>query len=829
MTEFTDFHIEVSNTTSTDSSDWVWQEITDDVLVEPRPRWNRGIMSNRHDAHVADPGYFTFSLNNSVSNSAGLAGYYSPDSSNCWDDSDTLTWTTGLKVHLVFDYDANTYYKFLGTILPDGIKVIPGIYGERRVDVTCGDYMWRAQQHELKSLTYSSTGDTLDTLVTKVDANMPFGALALSSDTADVGTETFPTIFDMTYMRTTAMSEYIKGAMSEWGYIYVVGTTDGSEQLIVENKTHRSNEDVKQIDSSDVTFYTNISPGMELSYGTTMVNRVLATVYPRTVDTAATSVLCATNRRVKVEPGETITDYRLGYRDPNNPSVKVSGIDMVLADSDGTLDTTDWTASTSDDTDLTVNDATSDYVSSTDITAVMGTESAIFSVYNHHATAPVYMYLQARGRGVYTYDPIRNESNDSDSQNMHGVVPLTLDMKYLTDPRKAQWVSDYLINIDGDPHTSIETCPMWANRDDTNMKYFLQCKPGDRVHIQEDQSGIHGDYFINGYSAEIASGKYVLWSPILKADPAYMSMWVPHETGIPSNWWGVAYGNAPASTFVIVSIDHLVMTSTDGVTWTSRVAAAANDWKSVCYSSDLGMYVAVAITGTSDDEIMTSTDYGVTWVSRSSNDHNTWRSVVYGDVAGGYFVAVADGGTSDNQVMSSTDGITWWKRSAPSDHDWEDVCYSSALGMFCAVARDNTSDNIMTSTDAINWTQRGTPGASQLFGIAWSPTLAIFAAVGYGAVYTSPDGITWTAQAYPVGYWHSIAWSEEKGIFVAVGGSGSVGDYKENRFMTSRDGVTWTAKTNIKDGNWHHVCWSSELDIFCAVGGYYVTNVALSK
>jgi hypothetical protein len=50
-----------------------------------------------------------------------------------------------------------------------------------------------------------------------------------------------------------------------------------------------------------------------------------------------------------------------------------------------------------------------------------------------------------------------------------------------------------------------------------------------------------------------------------------------------------------------------VMTSTDGTTWTSRIAAADNDWQSVTYGEPSGnpVFVAVANSGTGN-RVMTS-------------------------------------------------------------------------------------------------------------------------------------------------------------------------------------------------------------------------------
>ena len=77
------------------------------------------------------------------------------------------------------------------------------------------------------------------------------------------------------------------------------------------------------------------------------------------------------------------------------------------------------------------------------------------------------------------------------------------------------------------------------------------------------------------------------------------------------------------------------MTSPDGITWTARSAAEANQWNSVTYGNNI--FVAVANEGTR--RVMTSPD-GITWTARSAAEANQWNSVTYGN---NIFVAVASG------------------------------------------------------------------------------------------------------------------------------------------------------------------------------------------
>jgi hypothetical protein len=53
-----------------------------------------------------------------------------------------------------------------------------------------------------------------------------------------------------------------------------------------------------------------------------------------------------------------------------------------------------------------------------------------------------------------------------------------------------------------------------------------------------------------------------------------------------------------------VGSGNKVMTSPDGITWTSRTSAADNSWICVCWAAEVGLFVAVAYSG-SGNRVMT--------------------------------------------------------------------------------------------------------------------------------------------------------------------------------------------------------------------------------
>ena len=254
----------------------------------------------------------------------------------------------------------------------------------------------------------------------------------------------------------------------------------------------------------------------------------------------------------------------------------------------------------------------------------------------------------------------------------------------------------------------------------------------------------------------------------------------------------VTFGNG---LFVGVSSSSAVMISADGITWTSQTdtAGSAISLWAITYGTVQGnpRYVAVGSKSPGGSDtltlVVTSSD-GASWTATAATNMVNWVAVAYGN---GRFVAVANGVDSTasppsySQFMTSTDGINWSaglngnSTELPNPTQWTSVVYG--YGTFVAVGGFTTlSDRpaVITSTDGITWTSRSIPESCNWKSVTFGGTPGLFVAVGNignedngvctHEVITSPDGITWTGVSSSVesSLWTSVTYGG--GTYVAV-------------------------------------------------------------
>jgi hypothetical protein len=230
----------------------------------------------------------------------------------------------------------------------------------------------------------------------------------------------------------------------------------------------------------------------------------------------------------------------------------------------------------------------------------------------------------------------------------------------------------------------------------------------------------------------------------------------------------------------------------NGVTWShvqmptyqsGFFSFATHEWRSITRSPQTGVMVAVAnqtFPGYygSYTAVAYSLNNGTTWTTASGLDSlGQWRSVCWSPELG-LFCAVrfAVGGAVTACFATSSNGSSWSGKLAQA-RSWESICWSPELGLFCAVG----SGYVATSSNGNSWTVTAVSGISGVGKIVWSPQLGLFCVKAGSLSFASSNGIDWTSKVTISG--SSQIWSSDLMAFVGIGGSGGV--------IVSSNGLDW--------------------------------------
>ena len=307
--------------------------------------------------------------------------------------------------------------------------------------------------------------------------------------------------------------------------------------------------------------------------------------------------------------------------------------------------------------------------------------------------------------------------------------------------------------------------------------------------------------------------------------------WTGVDFGDASNYQSVTYGNG---LFVAVSLSSGdIKTSTDGITWTAQKAPSSDYWQSVTYGN--GIFVSVNYTGTK--RVMTSSfnSYYYNYTVNSATGGTyidgtaTVSYSVVTDTLGNTAVSAPTGNTFVIDTTGPVVALSYSKNPTGAGAETISATYSEAIsgtpnisitqqgsaaisnvamtapasvwslqtltgtpqgisvtygnGLYVSVG-----NAIFTSPNGVTWTQRTIPtGVGNLESVTYGNGLFVAEAwMTTNSIITSPDGITWTQRTTPSGFFDNITYGNN--IFVVVGSSGAI--------MTSPDGITWTARTS---------------------------------
>jgi hypothetical protein len=252
--------------------------------------------------------------------------------------------------------------------------------------------------------------------------------------------------------------------------------------------------------------------------------------------------------------------------------------------------------------------------------------------------------------------------------------------------------------------------------------------------------------------------------------------WISRTSGIASSITGITRGLGIFVASVLTNNNN-VITSADGITWTTRTTASAQNNQDIAFNGT-NLFVSVGSTGS----IQTSPD-GISWTSRSSGVTQTLLGVHFAD---NMWVAVGVAGT----IITSPDGITWTSQTSGTTNNLHEVNFFNNLFIVSGVLI------ALTSPDGVTWTPRTTNISSTILGIATSPSTLIITGDS-GAIASSTNGTTYTSRTNNTVAINGIAFGNN--TFVSVGnsanGSGYIATIGADGTVTRRvSGVTQSVK-----------------------------------
>jgi len=253
--------------------------------------------------------------------------------------------------------------------------------------------------------------------------------------------------------------------------------------------------------------------------------------------------------------------------------------------------------------------------------------------------------------------------------------------------------------------------------------------------------------------------------------------------------------------FVIVggTTTSSILTSTDGINYTSQSPPNIGELQDVCWSPNLNLFAAVSATG----GILTSPN-GTTWTSRTSGTSDVLGGIAWSESLG-LFLA-GGGGANNFRTTRSSNGTSWTAANDTGRKRARKVFWFEDEAIFLTTHQSDSTRqaSIVSSTNGTSFTTRLSINASgNMRGITYSPDLSLFVAVSNdltNRVYTSTNGTSWTARTPATTQpWINVVWSEKYNLFLAVSLTSSSA---AQAFMTSSNGTSWTSLAAPNNISW---------------------------
>ena len=294
----------------------------------------------------------------------------------------------------------------------------------------------------------------------------------------------------------------------------VDASTKSDEVLVVEGRYTRNGI------ASSATFTDEDIVIGDMDYGSHYYNHVKTIVYPRRIDDSAVG-LFTLNRFISIDAGDTVKVVGR-YIDPDQEAQSVSGIEMV-----DPVATTDYLFNTAED------GSGSDITDDLDVTAVYGTNGVEYELTNNNASAGYVTFLQSRGKGVYTYNPVEHSEESGLGIESYGRSTLNMSLPYHVNPQVGESFAYVYLGIFNLSRITIKSIIYEPNKNATLMGYFMDLAIGDKIYLDLDDITHEAEYFIQGTEVHISEHGIVgcIYNLIPASQIAIEDFWQIGEAG----------------------------------------------------------------------------------------------------------------------------------------------------------------------------------------------------------------------------------------------------------------------------------------------------------
>lgn len=469
---------DILDTASRPILDQDWADIQADVLAEAPITIFQGQRNSDPVDRVADGGTIKFMLNNAVSNSAGLMGYYSLDHLNV-----RAGFGLGAMVRVGIEKDAVIEWLAQGRII--SVDPDTGLLGNKAVSVTAGDWLELASRTPMPR-TPVQENVTDDQIIQSIMDEL--GADAPVETDLNIGVYTYNyALTDVEDEVTPVMTVLQRVAQCGLGRIFITGGTTSGEIL-----KYVDLFSLLAISDPVAVFVDQFMKSEASRRAYKRIKRVTATAYP--LQKSDDVLVYALPSEISIPAGQTI-ELTGFFRDPDassSNSIPAINVGEPVANTGFKFSSTSGSG-TGMNSDLEI------------LTFDVGAKSFKAILKNNGVVTGYLWQFNVYGDALLPYDSLPFTAVDS-SIAEKDAVSLNYELAYHDDYYITSEIANALLDWYSIEVTNMPYIEFVPSLSDDDFQKMLDSKPGELISVTESVSGVSYLMIVLGREINIWNG-----------------------------------------------------------------------------------------------------------------------------------------------------------------------------------------------------------------------------------------------------------------------------------------------------------------------------------